>query len=115
MNQTIKTTLIAFLLLLLPLTSQAARPEKHAHEHEAQKHADDKHRNNTTGKDTNQHRQKSSDNEETHEDHDAHHEGVSLSSSQLALAGIKVVLMEPRTMNYQVYAPGEIKANGYSS
>lgn len=42
-------------------------------------------------------------------------EGVSLSPEQTALADIKVAVLTPRPMNYQVYAPGEVKANGYTS
>ena len=42
-------------------------------------------------------------------------EGIELSSVQRELANIKVAPLEPRTMNYQLYAPGEIKSNGYTS
>ncbi len=41
--------------------------------------------------------------------------GVTLSPEQMALANIKVAVLNPRPMNYQVYAPGEVKANGYTS
>ena len=41
--------------------------------------------------------------------------GEKLSAKQAALANIKVATLEARVMDYQVYAPGEIKANGYTS
>ncbi|MBL4868536.1 MAG: efflux RND transporter periplasmic adaptor subunit [Pseudomonadales bacterium] len=42
-------------------------------------------------------------------------EGVKLSEKQKSLANIKVETLRLRTMDYQIYAPGEIKANGYTS
>jgi membrane fusion protein, heavy metal efflux system len=48
-------------------------------------------------------------------EHGAGEEGIKLSSEQLTLADIKVETLLPRLMNYEVYAPGEIKANGYTS
>jgi RND family efflux transporter MFP subunit len=41
--------------------------------------------------------------------------GVEITASQATLAGIKVGLLEARPMLYQVYAPGEVLANGYTS
>lgn len=41
--------------------------------------------------------------------------GVELSATQTSLAGIKVAILEPRPMTFQVYAPGEVLANGYTS
>lgn len=40
---------------------------------------------------------------------------VKLSSTAIELANIKVSTLRLRTMAYQVYAPGEIKANAYTS
>ncbi len=66
-------------------------------------------------------------NHEEHDDHDREHEeeihdgehaeeaGVKLSVKQMALANIQVQVLNKRLMDYQVYAPGEIKANGYTS
>jgi RND family efflux transporter MFP subunit len=55
--------------------------------------------------------------EQTQVHEQGHDEGqeVSLSQQQLDLAGIKVSTLSPRNMDYQVYAPGEVKANGYTS
>ena len=41
--------------------------------------------------------------------------GVKLSAIQMDLANITVAPLEPRIMNYQLYAPGEVKSNGYTS
>ncbi|EGG98503.1 Secretion protein HlyD [gamma proteobacterium IMCC2047] len=47
---------------------------------------------------------------------DAHDEGgVALSTAQTNLANIEVQALTPRKMDYQVYAPGEIQANGYTN
>ena len=41
--------------------------------------------------------------------------GVVLSTHQTNLASIEVQVLEPRKMDYQVYAPGEVQANGYTN
>lgn len=46
---------------------------------------------------------------------EAHTEGVSFSIEQLTLANIKVSTLNPRIFARSVYAPGEVKANGYTS
>jgi membrane fusion protein, heavy metal efflux system len=53
--------------------------------------------------------------EEQNDEHNETSEGIALSSEQAALASIKVEKLVKATMDYQVYAPGEIKANGYTS
>jgi RND family efflux transporter MFP subunit len=40
---------------------------------------------------------------------------IALSKAQLTLANIQVEALQPQTMTYTVYAPGEIKANDYTS
>ncbi|NOZ42415.1 MAG: efflux RND transporter periplasmic adaptor subunit [Alphaproteobacteria bacterium] len=40
---------------------------------------------------------------------------ITLSSGQMALANIRVARLEARIMTRQIYAPGEIRANGYTS
>ena len=44
-----------------------------------------------------------------------HNESVNFSPEQMALANIKVQTLVPQSFNQSVYAPGEIKANGYNS
>ena len=55
------------------------------------------------------------DRHKNHKNHEEHHEGVSLSPQQIKFAKIKVVTLTPRRMDYRLYAPGEIKANAYTS
>lgn len=52
---------------------------------------------------------------ESHDLRDEQTQGVKLSHSQTVLANIKVAPLQARVMDYQVYAPGEIKSNGYTS
>ncbi|NQZ06211.1 MAG: efflux RND transporter periplasmic adaptor subunit [Algicola sp.] len=40
---------------------------------------------------------------------------INLSAKQLSLADIEIAPLTARFMDYQVYAPGEVKANGYTS
>lgn len=44
-----------------------------------------------------------------------HSQGIALSERSMALAQIKVAPLQARTHNKTLYAPGELKANGYSS
>ncbi len=44
-----------------------------------------------------------------------HHEGITLSSQQMSLANIQVQKIEPEYQFRTIYAPGEIKADGYTS
>lgn len=48
------------------------------------------------------------------DEHDENTE-IILTKNQQALVGIKVETLKARNLNYNIYAPGEIKANGYSS
>ena len=52
-------------------------------------------------------------NEKTSEEE--HEEGISFSPEKMALANIKVSTLMPKIFAKSVYAPGEIKANGYTS
>ncbi len=49
------------------------------------------------------------------EEEEVQEEGVALSAEQRDLANIKIGPLSPRLMEYQVYAPGEVLANGYTS
>ena len=44
-----------------------------------------------------------------------HEEGISFTPEKMALANIKVTRLTPQVFAKSVYAPGEIKANGYTS
>ena len=80
-----------------------------------------------------EHDDQKSDKEHAHDDdhstetkggHDAHGHGAdgheetssaSLNTEQLTLAGIRVEALNAKPVNYQLYAPGEILSNGYTS
>ncbi len=116
MNQILKTVLMTGLLFGLPLTSQSAETDKHAHEHETKKQDD--HENKVNKEEHGDHQEEHGDHQDEHGGHDKHDENgeaVELSTNQMALANIEVATLERQLMDYQVYAPGEIKANGYTS
>jgi cobalt-zinc-cadmium efflux system membrane fusion protein len=46
---------------------------------------------------------------------ETHQEGVSFTPEQMTLANIKVSTLLPKIFAKTIYAPGEIKANGYTS
>ena len=46
---------------------------------------------------------------------EAHEEGITLSAEKINLAGIKIEELLPKKHLNTVYAPGEVKANGYKS
>lgn len=46
---------------------------------------------------------------------DEHNNGIKLSQTQMKLAGVVLESISPKLINYEVYAPAEIKANGYTS
>ncbi len=49
-------------------------------------------------------------------EHEGKEEGeIKLSKAQLTLANIQIKTLQPKTMSYSIYAPGEIKANDYTS
>ncbi|MCF6216745.1 MAG: efflux RND transporter periplasmic adaptor subunit [Emcibacter sp.] len=62
-----------------------------------------------------EHDEKTQDSEKKDHDDGQESEGVNLSSAQINLASIKVARLERRSMNYQLYAPAEVKSNGYTS
>lgn len=73
------------------------------HKHSENKHDDLTHQNNPIN---------NQKNDETEEEHE---EGITLSPQKMSLATIKVDSINPEYHFSTVYAPGEVKANGYSS
>ena len=73
--------------------------------------------------DVKEHKDDHDDHEKGHEedkgDHDehekGHEEGITLSPKKMSLANIKVESIVPEYQYSSIYAPGEIKANGYKS
>jgi len=90
-----KLKFIVLLCLFLGLNNAVFAEQEHAHDHPADQE----------------------ENEQKHSDLDEHGEeqSVSLSSQQIENADITVAELSPRKMDFQLYAPGEIKENGYSS
>ena len=66
-------------------------------------------------KDKGEHDEHSHESAEKDEEHEEHGEGITLSPQKMSLANIKVESIVPEYKNSAVYAPGEIKANGYTS
>ena len=66
-----------------------------------------------------EHEQHEESSEDGHGDHgDEHNEessGITLSQEQQDLVNIKVEALKARNLEYSIYAPGEIQANGYTS
>ncbi len=103
-----------------------------------QQHSEESHNHDKTVVGTKENKgahEEDSHEDEEHEGHEEEHEGheddehtghedegheekpavVTISSIQAKLANITVERLNARSMDYQIYSPGEIKANGYTS
>ena len=131
-----KKTLTVFLVAGLAITttshaetSASAHLHDHDHDHattDAAQHQHDGHHNHGESQDED-HDAHESDADQRHAPHDDHdhkarehsaHEdttSASLQPEQMSLADIHVEALTPRQINYQLYAPGEILSNGYTS
>ncbi len=104
--------------------AQPANGTESAHQHEEQsqsnqhKHSDDHshQKEKATSEEHGDHGDESSDGD-IGEHTDEHSEKVELSFSakQMQLANISITQLAPRIMQQNLYAPGEIQANGYTS
>lgn len=81
---------------------------EHDHSHAISTVQETKHRTENKG-DDHQHSEVETSDEQAHE------EGISFSPEKMAIAGIEVAPVVPQVFANNVYAPGEIKANGYKS
>jgi len=119
MNQTLRTLIITSFIMGLPLTTHSAEGSGHTHEHEVNKQVEQKsqdHKEEGDGHDEHdEHQDKHGAHKDEQGDHDEEGGGIKLSTDQVSLANIKINTLEPRLMDYDLYAPGEIKANGYTS
>lgn len=92
--------------------NDASHTEEKRKEHEDEdhsgEHAEDDHENHK-GHDEGGH------SEDEHSDGEHAEEGIKLTKQQISLAGIGIETLNPRVMGHQVYAPGTIKANGYTN
>ncbi len=86
------------------------------HDHALEKkHDDHQEKNHDESKHKEQDEHGHGQNEDENSAHEEESNGVKLSTAQLALAGIKVETLALQAMSYDIYAPGEIKANDYTS
>ncbi|PCH61228.1 MAG: efflux transporter periplasmic adaptor subunit [Gammaproteobacteria bacterium] len=83
-----------------PVQEKGHDDHQNHHDKKDENHADDERDPSGHGK------------KQSHEDNAS---GVTISFEQAVLANITVAELKPQKMDYQVYAPGEIKENGYSS
>lgn len=81
---------------------------EHDHSHAISTVQETKHRTENKGDDQEHSEVETSDEQ-------AHEEGVSFSAEKMAIAGIEVAPVVLQVFANNVYAPGEIKANGYKS
>jgi cobalt-zinc-cadmium efflux system membrane fusion protein len=96
------------LLVAQVVAQETVKNDGHSHQPsaaEVHEHESEKHSGQLEQKDDHDHQ----------EGHEEESQGVALSDKQMALADIKVTTVTAKAMDYQVYAPGEVKANGYTT
>ena len=93
---------------------------ENSHDHDSEKHETEE--NHHEGED-----EHSEDSTEQHDEHnhsnenhndvaeEEHEEGITLSPKKMSLANIQVTSLKPEYQSSTIYAPGEVKANGYKS
>ena len=85
------------------------------HVHDNKNH--DKEKNHQEGED--EHFEEGANHSEYSEDsteqHDEHEEGITLTPKKMLLSNIQVTTLKPEYQFSTIYAPGEVKANGYKS
>jgi RND family efflux transporter MFP subunit len=103
-------------------TSVQSSNQEAEHQHENSDHKNEKgdhqenHQEEHAKKDDHGHNEHNEqESEHGHEGGEEEGAGVTLSKAQLALAEIKITTLELQAMTYDIYAPGEIKANDYTS
>ncbi len=107
MKQILKTIIICTFLSGLMTVGLVAQEHQHDETEKTKNSQDHDHENENSGHDEDGHKEGGHD--------EAGDEATRLSPEQMRLANIKVAPLMRRVMNYQLYAPGEIKANGYTS
>ena len=109
MNILIKLAVIClfgFFITFSPNTNAEPQHEQHTDSTEGEHSLDQEHGDKTT--DVHGH-------EDEHEDEHEESIEITLTKDQQALVGIEVEKLKARNLNYTIYAPGEVKSNGYSS
>ncbi|MDB4307856.1 efflux RND transporter periplasmic adaptor subunit [Gammaproteobacteria bacterium] len=126
--------LLVALALLQPVFASSANAAEQQHEAAADSHAHDDEQEEHDGhadaadqnSDEHGHAEDGAESDADHTDEHEHVEdgqagyddeadAVQLDAHQLQLAGIEVTALQAQRVSYEFYAPGEIKANGYTS
>jgi RND family efflux transporter MFP subunit len=110
-NMNKKITLIALTSLFFGLASQSAISSAHSQGAEEAP----KHQENGRVHEAEQVTEGKGEDEHGHGGKEEESAGVKLTSSQLSLAEIETKPLSLQTLSYDIYAPGEIKANDYTS
>ena len=102
---------------------------EHNHDHDSKNHGTEEHHEGEHSEEgVVEHSEHSEDSSERHDEHDEHdhgnesnaaeeehEEGITLSPKKMSLANIQVSTIIPGYQFSTIYAPGEVKANGYKS
>ena len=107
---------LSFILLSIMIAGMGvayAQPQQTTDDHEEEEHAHES--EELHDEDEHNEEEHEGEDEHNHEEGEEEGEGISISDSQASLANIEVAELLPRIMEFQVYAPGDIKANGYTS
>ena len=119
-----KTLISVFVLTLFIAPPSLVQAEEDAHNEAGHDHAagGDDHREGTGEEDEHEggHAEEREHEEEGHghEDENGGHEEAataSINAKQKELAGIEVATLESKRVDYEIYAPGELLTNGYTS
>ncbi|WP_286262602.1 efflux RND transporter periplasmic adaptor subunit [Thalassotalea atypica] len=103
---------------LSEVTHEHAENETHAHKETHQEEPHQEEKNTNDHDDEHESHKDHTDQHQEHQNANENHENValvSLTQKQMQLANIKVQILNAQLMNEKLYAPGEVKANGYTS
>lgn len=106
---TLSSLFIGLSVFAFPVKNNEVEPQDKSHQHmkkETHEHNSEK-EHSYEQPEPHEH-----DKEERGDDHD---KGITLSAEKMALANIQVTSLVPKIFTSRVYAPGEIKANSYTS
>lgn len=121
-----KTLISVFVLTLFIAPPSLAQAEEDAHKEAGHDHAagGDDHRESTGEEDEHEggHAEEREHEEEEGHGHEEESDGgheeattASINAKQKELAGIEVATLESKRVDYEIYAPGELLTNGYTS
>ncbi|WP_236744193.1 hypothetical protein [Marinobacter similis] len=121
-----KTLISVFVLTLFIAPPSLVQAEEDAHKEAGHDHAagGDDHREGTGEEDEHEggHAEEREHEEEEGHGHEEESDGgheeattASINAKQKELAGIEVATLESKRVDYEIYAPGELLTNGYTS